>query len=84
MPQAVRWSAMLDPTAWPGHGQWQSTEPGAYWDAHRRHHPATKTPTAAGLTRTTAKARKRLTCKPPPTRATGKATGRYQSHFWRC
>ena len=75
---------MLDPTAWPGHGQWQSTEPGAYWDAHRWHYHATKTPTAAGLTRTATKARKPLAYTPPPERATGKATGRYQSHFWRC
>jgi len=22
---------MLDPTIWPGHGQWQTTEPGAHW-----------------------------------------------------
>ena len=75
---------MLDPTVWPGHGQWQSTEPGAYWDAHRWHYHATKTPTAAGLTRTATKARKPLAYKPPPERATGKATGLYQSHFWRC
>ena len=49
---------MLDPTAWPGHGQRQTAEPHAKLSAHCWHCHATKTPTAAGLTRTATKARK--------------------------
>jgi len=41
-------SAMLDPTVWPGHGQWQSTEPHAHWTHAAGTAPPPKRPPQPG------------------------------------